>query len=193
MNPSKAVGCALLLSGVLVVGLGAPDATAFQRAKADLRGPNGITGTARLVEDANGNVLVTIHVTGHPAFLTPGRHGVHIHEVGACDSPGFTTAGGHFDPGPFGNGNTVTNHPFHSGDLENLVVNRDGVGRLIDVTTRVTLSPSDLTVFDDNGSAIIIHALEDQRSCQPDPASGLCTGVSGGARLACGVIHPEDD
>jgi Cu-Zn family superoxide dismutase len=79
------------------------------------------------------------------------------------------------------------------GDLENVVVSRNGVGRLIDVTTRVTLSPSDLTVFDANGSAIIIHALEDQRSCQPDPVTGLCTGVSGGGRLACGIIEPEDD
>jgi superoxide dismutase, Cu-Zn family len=190
MSPTRAVGCALLLSTVLM----APEAGAFDRAKAHMSGgPNGITGTARLVEDGNGNVLITIHVTGHPSILAPGRHGVHIHEVGVCDPPGFTTAGGHFDPGPFGNSNTVTNHPFHMGDLENLVVNRNGVGRLIDVTTRVTLSPSDVTVFDANGSAIIIHALEVQRSCQPDPATGLCTGVSGGPRLACGVIEPDDD
>jgi Cu-Zn family superoxide dismutase len=172
----------------------APEAGAFDRAKAHISGgPNGIPGTARLVEDGNGSVLITIHVTGRPSILTPGRHGVHIHEVGACDPPAFTTAGGHFDPGPFGNSNTVTNHPFHMGDLENLVVNRNGVGSLIDVTTRVTLSPSDVTVFDANGSAIIIHALEDQRSCQPDPTTGLCSGVSGGARLACGVIEPDDD
>jgi Cu-Zn family superoxide dismutase len=79
------------------------------------------------------------------------------------------------------------------GDLENLVVNRNGVGRLVDVTTRVTLSPGDLTVFDANGSAIVIHLLEDQRSCQPLSPGGDCTGISGGARLACGVIEPEDD
>jgi Cu-Zn family superoxide dismutase len=193
MRSSTATVCALLLSMVLVVGLAAPEAGAFTRAKADISGgPNGITGIARLVEDGQGNVLVTIHVTGDPAILTPGRHGVHIHEVGACVPPGFTSAGGHFDPGPFGNSNTITNHPFHMGDLENLVVNRNGVGRLIDVTTRVTLSPSDLTVFDANGSAIVIHLLEDQRSCQPN-STGECTGISGGARLACGVIEPEDD
>jgi Cu-Zn family superoxide dismutase len=192
MSSSRAVACALLLSIVLVAGLVAPEADAFQRAKADISGDR-ITGVARLVEDGQGKVHINIHVTGHPAVLTPGRHGVHIHEVGTCDPPAFTTAGGHFDPGPFGNSNTVTNHPFHTGDLENLVVNRKGVGRLVDVTTRVTLSPSDTTVFDAAGSAIIIHALEDQRSCQPDPVTGLCTGISGGARLACGVIEPEDD
>src|SRR5437660_9381137 len=100
--------------------------------------------------------------------------------------PGFTTAGGHYDPGPFGNSGTVTNHPFHMGDLPNLVVDQNGEGELTAVTTRVTLSPSDTTVFDANGSAVIIHALTDQRSCQPNPSTGLCTGVSGGARLACG-------
>ncbi len=126
---------------------------------------------------------------GDPAVPTPGRHGVHIHEVGTCDAPGFTTAGGHFDPGPSGNSNTVTNHPFHMGDLENLEVNSSGEGHLIDVTTRVSLSASDISVFDANGSAIIVHALEDQRSCQPNPTTGLCTGVSGGTRLACGVIR----
>jgi Cu-Zn family superoxide dismutase len=172
----------------------APDADAFTRAKADISGgANGITGTARLVEDGQGNVLITIHVTGDPAILTPGRHGVHIHEIGSCVPPAFTSAGGHFDPGPFGNSNTITNHPFHMGDLDNLVVNRNGVGRLVDVTTRVTLRPSDLTVFDADGSAIVIHGLEDQRSCQPMSPGGPCTGISGGPRLACGVIEPEDD
>jgi Cu-Zn family superoxide dismutase len=182
-----------LLSTILGVELVAPEAGAFERARAVISGgPNGITGIAHLVEDGNGNVLITIQVKGDPAILTPGRHGVHIHEFGVCVPP-FTSAGGHFDPGPFGNSNTITNHPFHMGDLENLMVNRNGVGRLIDVTTRVTLSAGDLSVFDTDGSAIIIHALEDQRSCQPDPVTHLCTGVSGGPRLACGVIEPEDD
>jgi Cu-Zn family superoxide dismutase len=152
-------------------------------------GENGITGTAFLTEE-NGKVFVSIHVQGDPAVLTPGRHGVHIHEAGKCDAPAFTTAGGHYDPGPFGNSNTVTNHPFHMGDLPNLEVDAAGEGALHAVTTRVTLSPSDISVFHTGGTAIIIHKLEDQHSCQPDPATGLCTGVSGGGRLACGVIVP---
>ena len=173
MSSSRVVVRMLLLSTVLVVALLAPDADAFQRARAEISGgANGITGRAHLLEDGHGNVLITILVTGPPSVLTPGRHGVHIHEVGVCDPPAFTTAGGHFDPGPFGNSNTVTNHPFHMGDLENLVVNQNGVGRLSDITTRISLSPSDVSVFDANGSAIIIHALEDQRSCQPNPATG---------------------
>jgi Cu/Zn superoxide dismutase len=75
------------------------------------------------------------------------------------------------------------------GDLPNLVVDQNGDDELTTVTTRVTLSPSDTSVFRPNGTAVIIHALTDQGSCQPDATTGLCTGVSGGGRLACGVEH----
>ena len=164
-------------------------ADAFLTARATISGgPNGITGQALLVEDGAGNVVVTLSVKGPPEVLMPGRHGVHIHEVGACDAPAFTTAGGHFDPGPNGNSNTITNHPYHLGDLQNLSVNSKGEGVLVDVTTRVRLTAGDTSVFDENGSAIIIHQLEDQQSCQAAAAGGPCTGVSGGPRLACGVI-----
>jgi Cu-Zn family superoxide dismutase len=30
--------------------------------------------------------------------LPPGVHGIHLHTVGKCDAPGFTTAGGHLNP-----------------------------------------------------------------------------------------------
>jgi len=120
--------------------------------------------------------------------LMPGRHGVHIHEVGTCEPPAFTTAGGHFDPGPNGNSNTITNHPYHLGDLQNLSINAQGEGAFVDVTTRVSLTAGDTSVFDANGSAIIIHQLEDQQACQAMFPGGPCTGVSGGPRLACGVI-----
>jgi len=36
--------------------------------------------------------------------------------VGKCEAP-FTSAGGHFDPGPAGNANPDANHPFHMGDI----------------------------------------------------------------------------
>jgi len=168
-------------------------ADAFLTAKAIISGGgNGITGQALFVQDGAGNVVVTLTVKGPPSVLTPGRHGVHIHEVGACDAPTFATAGGHFDPGPNGNSNTITNHPYHLGDLQNLQINSRGEGAFVDVTTRVSLSPGDISLFDDNGSAIIVHQLEDQQSCQAAVPGGPCTGVSGGPRLACGVIKLID-
>ena len=182
----------ILLFAPLVL-ISTSNAAGFRAAKADITGPNGITGTAFFTDDGKGNVLVSVHVKGDPTVLVPGRHGFHIHEVAACDPPGFTTAGGHYDPGPNGNSATVANHPFHMGDLENLEVDARGDGRLLDVTTRVSLDPaSDITVFDANGSAVIVHALEDQRSCQAATPGGPCTGVSGGGRLACGIIVPVE-
>jgi Cu-Zn family superoxide dismutase len=191
MNFKLASGC--LLIALAPIALLTTSASSFTAAKATISGgANGITGNASFVEDGSGNVIVTVTVKGPPSVLAPGRHGVHIHEAGTCDEPGFTTSGGHFDPGPNGNSNTITNHPFHLGDLENIQINKRGEGLLVDATTSVTLSPGDRSVFDQNGSAIIIHALEDQQSCQAQFAGGPCTGVSGGARLACGVIKLAD-
>ncbi len=36
-------------------------------------------------------------VTGYR--LPPGGHGLHIHAVGLCEPPEFTSAGAHFNPG----------------------------------------------------------------------------------------------
>jgi superoxide dismutase, Cu-Zn family len=157
-----------------------PQEEVTARAFAEIKG-KGITGTAELVERRqNIGAIVEINLTA--SGLTPGLHGVHIHAVGKCE-PDFAAAGGHFDPGPHGHTDPDANHPFHMGDLPNLEVGPDGRGTLKTVTTRVSLSPGPLSVFDDDGSAIIIHADPDQ-GITGEPKSG----VSGGARIACGVI-----
>lgn len=155
------------------------------RAVAAIAGPGGLTGTATLIEFTQGTgraVRVLIEIKGDPTVLTPGRHGVHFHAVGECQAP-FTSAGGHFDPGPSGNMDPDMNHPFHLGDLPNLEVNERGEGRLDAWTTRVTVSDGPLSLFDADGSAILIHKNADQG------ISGAAkSGVSGGPRIACGVI-----
>jgi Cu-Zn family superoxide dismutase len=153
------------------------------RAHADLKG-DGITGRAELVERANGSgkmVEITITATG----LKPGRHGVHLHAVGKCE-PDFLAAGGHFDPGPASNTDPDANHPFHMGDIPNMEVDANGKGTLKAVTTRVTISDGPLSLFDNDGSAIIIHGNPDQM-ITGEPKSG----VSGGPRVACGVIQKQ--
>ena len=150
------------------------------KAHADIKG-EGITGTLILTERKVGTGTVvdfTLEVKG----LKPGKHGVHLHAVGKCE-PDFTAAGGHFDPGPFGNTDPDANHPFHMGDIPNLEVGADGAGKLTGMTTRITLSPGPLSIFDTDGTAVIIHGNEDQ-GITGEPKSG----VSGGPRLACGVI-----
>jgi len=149
-------------------------------ASAEIKG-KGITGTAQLTERAQGTgvqVEITLEVSG----LTPGKHGVHLHAVGKCE-PDFTAAGGHFDPGPNSNTDPDANHPFHMGDIPNLMVDANGKGQMKVTTTRVTLSDGPLSVFDADGTAIIVHGNEDQ-GITGAPKSG----VSGGPRVACGVL-----
>src|SRR5436190_24123657 len=71
-------------------------------------------------------VEITVTVSG----LKPGPHGMHLHAIGKCEAPGFTSAGGHFDPGPAGNMDPDMNHPFHMGDLPNLVADASGKASL---------------------------------------------------------------
>jgi Cu-Zn family superoxide dismutase len=151
------------------------------RAHADIKG-EGISGTADFVERSTGTgkiVDITVSVNG----LKPGMHGVHLHAVGKCE-PDFTAAGGHFDPGPAGNMDPDANHPFHMGDIPNLDAPARGRGTMKISTTRVTLSEGPLSLFDADGSAIIIHGNPDQ-GITGAPKSG----VSGGPRVACGVIN----
>jgi Cu-Zn family superoxide dismutase len=136
-------------------------------------------GWARFTEDAAGRVHVNVKVEG----LTPGLHGIHIHGVGLCEGPTFTTAGTHHNPLGAAHG---LDDPAgaHAGDLPNLIVNAEGRGHLDVVSDRAALSSlavSLVSVFDANGSALIIHALED------DQQATTATGNSG-ARIACGVI-----
>lgn len=162
-----------------------------QTARAFVRGApgSGIEGivffTERLGNAPEPGVDVVALVGGPAVSLQAGRHGMHVHEVGTCE-PNFLAAGGHFDPGPFGNSQPVDlNHPFHMGDIPNLLVRRIfnfAVGRLAHRSSRITLSPGPLSIFDENGSAVIVHLNEDRGV----PGE---TGASGGARIACGVIE----
>jgi Cu-Zn family superoxide dismutase len=134
-------------------------------------------GVATLTE-SGGKVRIAVEVGG----LTPGRHGIHIHAVGRCDPPGFTTAGGHYNPLARKHGLESADGP-HAGDLPNLVADAAGKARYAATTEGVTLRKGLLSVFDGDGSAIVIHEKEDDQRTDP-------TGESGG-RVACGVIRPR--
>jgi Cu-Zn family superoxide dismutase len=173
----------LIIASAVLLGAGAAAAqqSTPMRAHADIKG-EGITGTAEFVERPNATgkeVEITLNLTG----LKPGRHGVHLHAVGKC-TPDFAASGGHFDPGPASNTDPDANHPFHMGDLPNVEADASGKATMKAVTTRVTLSPGPLSLFDADGSAIIIHGNPDQMI-----TGAPKSGVSGGPRVACGVIQ----
>jgi len=153
-----------------------------------------ITGQATLREQVTPEGVKEVKVELTVKGLPDGKHAVHIHEVGSCEP--CAAAGGHHDPGPFGEPRPDTasdaipatdiNHPFHMGDLINLEV-KNGVGKLQHTTNRVTLSPGKLSVFDTDGSSIIVHAQPDTYC---DEESELKKGCAGGAREACGILKP---
>ena len=180
----------LALVGVLVFALIAITSkvslsqTPITYAKAQISGP-GITGTLRLGQNPV-LVWVNLDLQGDTTILTPGLHGIHIHQTASCEEPGFTSAGGHFDPGPYGNSTPVyENHPYHTGDLPNIEIDESGKGRLKTVTTRFSISEGPLSIFDSDGSAIIVHQLPDLLK------AGGTAAEAGGGRLACGVIEPD--
>lgn len=173
--------------GVAVLGtllaLAAPVAAAGGgggaiHASAELRNIDGdVVGWARFTEDAAGILHVNVHVRG----LSAGLHGIHIHAKANCDSVTvpFDGATGHHNPGNVVHGlETATGG--HAGDLPNLTVNAAGIGHLDATSDRATLSADAVSVFDANGSALVIHALVDDQVTNP-------TGASGG-RIACGII-----
>ena len=142
-------------------------------------------GSAVLLEtpSAEGIKNVTVMVTA--AGLSPGKHAVHIHEIGAC-TPTCAAAGSHVDLGPFGNNLPVTaNHPYHSGDLINLQIGSQGTGSMTHTTSRIAVSAGNLSIFDTDGAAIVIHALPDTY-CAANPGDPNCAG---GGRAACGVLR----
>ena len=158
-------------------------ATPLAQATATIAG-EGVTGTATFAEYQQGDSRV-VHVHLSVSGLKPGLHGVHLHAVGKCETgpPNYVSAGGHFDPGPSGNMDPDANHPYHMGDLPNLVANAAGKATVKAITTRVTLGDGPLSLFDADGTAIIIHANPDQ-----GVTGETKSGLSGGPRVACGVV-----
>lgn len=129
-------------------------------------------GVATLLNDARG-LRVTVNAMG----MTPGEHGFHLHTTGKCEAPGFTSAGGHLNPGARKHGRLADGGP-HLGDLPNLRIAANGTG-----STTEPVSGGDAplgAIFDADGTAIIIHANADDYRTDP-------TG-NAGDRVACGVF-----
>lgn len=132
-------------------------------------------GTAAFRASEHG-VRIDVNVSG----LAPGTHGIHIHSVGKCEGPAFTSAGPHLNPTSKKHGKDSPEGP-HAGDLLNLEVNADGVGKASLLDRNVTLGEGQNSLFHEGGTALVIHANADDY--KTDPAG------NSGARIACGVIE----
>ena len=146
------------------------------RAVARLESPEGEPrGSVSFMQTPAG-VVVTARLTGLPE----GAHGFHIHAVGAC-SPDFAAAKGHFAPSGNAHGFLSVDGP-HAGDMTNVHVDADGDHVVEILNPRISLlEGAAASLFDDDGSTLMIHAGPDDYFSQPSGAAG--------ARLACGVIE----
>ena len=157
------------------------------------RGPGGgeldsPTATASLVDstganvglvtfsDSGGTTQLSVSVTG----LTPGTHGMHVHETGTCTPPDFQSAGAHFNPDGKEHGRLNPDGP-HAGDLPNLVVEADGSADTTLAVSGRLLTEGPISMLGTQPRALVIHADPDDEKTDPSGNSG--------ARVVCGVIE----
>lgn len=131
-------------------------------------------GSVTLAEDAAG---LTINVRG--SAMPPGVHGVHLHEKGLCEGPGFESAGAHWNPGMKQHGR---DNPAgaHLGDLANLEVGANGTASVSIPVAGVKMAGGATMLADADGTALVIHAEADNYKTDPSGDSG--------DRIACAVL-----
>lgn len=144
-------------------------------ARADLKDKDGKTIGVANFRERPGGVILRLEANG----LTPGLRALHIHAIGKCEGPAFTSAGGHFNPLKKKHGHKSRDGA-HAGDLPNILVGQDGSVLFEVLTDAITLGGGTTSLFDADGSAIVLHAGPDDYAT--DPAGNA------GERVACGVI-----
>lgn len=160
----------LALSGCTTLG----ELPTERIARVDLRHANGTPAGTAVLAAARDKVTLSVAGIG----LAEGLHGLHLHAVGACDGPAFTTAGPHLNPASHQHG-TLNPAGSHLGDLPNLKVGRQGAGaRSVEIGgTRAAIEAA---IFDADGTALVIHAAADDYATDPSGNSGT--------RIACGIV-----
>jgi Cu-Zn family superoxide dismutase len=138
---------------------------------------NSVTGMLRFRPADDGTLAIHAEIAG----LTPGSHGLHIHEIGDCAAPDAASAGDHFnsDGDPHG-APDAGNDAHHAGDLGNIVA--DSTGKAVQDWRDEELALSGQ--YGVVGRAVIVHAGEDDLTSQPSGNSG--------PRVACGVVWFAD-
>lgn len=175
-----------MLAGLSLAGCGRTSEreTTFSRDKEDrsvVRAETTVTGRSTMfetrVEETDDGVRIRVSASGLPA----GPHGMHVHEIGRCDGPAFTSAGAHWNPAKRQHGR---DNPAgaHLGDMTNLVVGPDGRGSAEFVIAGARLTKGPRPLYDDDGAALLIHAAADDYRTDPSGSSGdriLCSVLRG--------------
>jgi Cu-Zn family superoxide dismutase len=165
-------------AALMAVAAAAPASATGETATAALKLADGKdAGTIKMTETPAG-VLLKFDLKG----LTPGTHGLHVHEVGKCEGD-FSTAGGIYNPLGAKHGYLNDEGPM-AGDLPNVVAAADGTAAAEVLSTFLNLSKeTDDSLFDADGSALVLYAKADDYQTDPE----------GGAepRIACGILKAD--
>lgn len=178
--------CAVAVVGCKPKDAPATDTTHADTAKPAAMAPAPASATAAVVDAAGhalGSLTLTdatggITISGTLKGLTPGDHGIHVHTVGMCDAPAFTTAGGHWNPTTKMHGKDNPAGP-HLGDLMMITAGADSSATVQLTTTGGSLH-GDNMLMDADGASVVVHAKADDYKTDPSGNSG--------DRIACGIV-----
>jgi len=149
-----------------------PIALTGNAAMEDVKGVSAGTVTLR---DGNSGVLLHFELTG----LTPGWHGLHLHEKGDCSdaAAGFKASGAHAGHGNGALHGLLNPSGPETGDLPNLYAAADGTAHAEMFIAGLKI----IDLIDGDGTAILVHSGEDDHLSQPIGGAG--------DRVACGAIE----
>jgi len=129
-----------------------------------------ISGTITFIQEG-ADVRIIFDAEG----LTPGKHGIHIHEFGDIAAADFSSAGSHFNPYNKAHGSPLDKER-HLGDLGNIEADKSGRAKGSFLDTRISLTGTNAII----GRSVIIKEKADDFTTQP--------GGGAGKRIAAGII-----
>lgn len=164
-----------VLAATALADIPPPPPPLLETGSATLLGAEGKEVGKVTLRDGNSGVLLRIEATG----LTPGWHGLHLHEKGDCTdaADGFKASGAHQGHGHGALHGLLNPAGPEDGDLPNLYAAADGAAHAEIFIAGVKI----VDLVDGDGTAILIHEGEDDHQSQPIGGAG--------ARVACGAIE----